>query len=81
MRNRLLSGLLSVSLWLPGLSAAQETQPADTPAGRMMNAFERSAPAVGGPLPDISVYDSEGNPYRIGQLKGQYSVLVFGCLT
>ena len=36
---------------------------------------------IGAPLPDLTVYDASGNPFSLGQLKGRYSVLVFGCLT
>lgn len=36
---------------------------------------------VGAPLPDLAVYDAEGRPFQLGQLKGRYTVLVFGCLT
>ena len=36
---------------------------------------------VGQRLPDITVYDADGKPFRMADLKGQYSVIVFGCLT
>jgi len=36
---------------------------------------------VGMQLPDVSLYDSDGNTFHLTQLKGSYSVLVFGCLT
>lgn len=37
--------------------------------------------AVGQRLPDITIHDARGKPFRMADLKGQYSVLVFGCLT
>lgn len=43
--------------------------------------FVRQTPAVGQSLPAIQVYDEHGNDFSLGQLKGSYSVLVFGCLT
>jgi len=36
---------------------------------------------VGDQFPAIDVVDSEGNPFNTGSLKGQYTVLVGGCLT
>ncbi len=43
--------------------------------------FEGSRPEVGQPLPDMTVYDSQGKEFKLSSLKGDYSVLVFGCLT
>ena len=43
--------------------------------------FPGSGPALGQPLPDITVYDAEGKEFKLSSLKGDYSVLVFGCLT
>ena len=42
---------------------------------------QESGALVGQPLPDITVYDSEGREFKLSSLKGDYSVLVFGCLT
>jgi cytochrome oxidase Cu insertion factor (SCO1/SenC/PrrC family) len=42
--------------------------------------FDRG-PAVGDQLPDISGYDAAGKPVELAQMKGSYTVLVFGCLT
>ncbi|MEE8349659.1 MAG: hypothetical protein V3R94_08825 [Acidobacteriota bacterium] len=44
-------------------------------------AFERSAPKVGAVLPEISGYQVDGQEFNLRSLKGNYSVLVFGCLT
>ncbi len=40
-----------------------------------------SGALVGQPLPDITVYDAQGKEFKLSSLKGDYSVLVFGCLT
>lgn len=40
-----------------------------------------SAPANGQPLPDVTVSLSDGTPLSTSQMKGSYTVLVFGCLT
>ena len=39
------------------------------------------APGVGDSLPDVQVYLPDGTPFSTGELKGNYTVLVFGCLT
>ena len=42
----------------------------------------RSAdPAVGGRVPDITVYDADGAPFELRSFEGDVTVLVFGCLT
>lgn len=43
--------------------------------------FDRRSPAIGTALPDLKAYDADGKEVRLGNLKGQYTVLVFGCLT
>lgn len=43
--------------------------------------FIKSRPAVGDSLPDARVATSDGNPFQTGSLRGNYTVLVFGCLT
>jgi len=43
--------------------------------------FQGSGLGLGQTLPDITVYDAEGKEFKLSSLKGDYSVLVFGCLT
>jgi cytochrome oxidase Cu insertion factor (SCO1/SenC/PrrC family) len=38
-------------------------------------------PGPGTPVPDVSVYDASGEEFSMRELRGQYTVLVFGCLT
>ena len=52
-----------------------------SPRDGVLQSFDRKAPAVGDELPDLKAYDSAGQAIRLGELKGQYTVLVFGCLT
>jgi len=52
-----------------------------SPRQSMQGRFDASSPAVGQPLPDVAAYDADGNPMNLGNLKGHYSVIVFGCLT
>jgi len=55
----------------------------DQPRGSPpMPAFENLAPKVGEQLPDLTIYDDSGNPVNIRELaRGQYKVLILGCLT
>ncbi len=41
----------------------------------------RAGIEVGTPLPDVSIFDETGQPFETSSLRGNYSVLVFGCLT
>ncbi len=43
--------------------------------------FAAIAPKIGEALPSITIYDAEGQPFALQSLKGQYTVIVFGCLT
>lgn len=45
------------------------------------DAFQGRLPKPGAPLPDLTIYDSQGNPFPLQNLRGTYTVLVFGCLT
>ena len=38
-------------------------------------------PEVGTILPDVTVYNDKGDELAVRELRGNYSVLVFGCLT
>ncbi len=38
-------------------------------------------PQAGSILPEITVFDDQGNKFSSKSLRGHYSVLVFGCLT
>ncbi len=63
-----------------GLSAAAQAQ--INPRQQASRRFEATAPAVGEPLPDLTVYDAGGKEQRLGELlQGHYTVIVLGCLT
>lgn len=48
---------------------------------RMNERFDSADPAVGGRVPDITVYDADGAPFELRSFEGEVTVLVFGCLT
>ena len=43
--------------------------------------LERAGLKMGQPVPDITIYDAKGSKFRMADLKGKHSVIVFGCLT
>jgi cytochrome oxidase Cu insertion factor (SCO1/SenC/PrrC family) len=43
--------------------------------------FVKARPAVGDPLPDVTVYSPDGKEFSTASLRGHYTVLTFGCLT
>ena len=53
----------------------------DSPRNRLRERFAASELRVGDPLPAIECFDGKGAPFNLGNLKGRYAVVVFGCLT
>lgn len=49
--------------------------------GKNEEDFIKEKPAVGDMLPDLTVYTPDGREVKTSQLRGQYVVLTFGCLT
>ena len=49
------------------------------PGNRNRASFQ--VPKVGGALPEVSLWDQQGQPFSTKTLKEHYTVLVFGCLT
>jgi len=41
----------------------------------------RSGLSVGSALPDVKIFDEQGKPFDLKQLRGGHTVIVFGCLT
>ncbi len=74
------------AVWALGLLAALglagSAQAQLDPRQQATRRFEATAPAVGEPLPDLTVYDTGGEELRLGELlHGHYTVIVLGCLT
>jgi hypothetical protein len=49
--------------------------------GHVQQWFEASGLKVGDPFPAVEILDAAGKPFSTRSLKGQYTVLVNGCLT
>ena len=45
--------------------------------------FLANSPAIGEPLPNVTIFDDAGNPVNLRELtnRGRHSVLTLGCLT
>ncbi len=72
----LVSGLLAA------LGFASSAQAQLNPRQQAIRPFEAAGPAVGDPVPDLTVYDADGKELRLGELlQGHYTVIVLGCLT
>jgi len=54
---------------------------ANSAMSMLQRQFEQRSPALGSQLPDVSVFDDEGKPLHVRDLRGKYTVIVFGCLT
>ncbi len=77
-KTRLLA--LALSLGLVATAAAQPGGPDGR--GMLIRNFEASAPAVGELMPNLPVYDRDGQESRLAALlDGHFTVLILGCLT
>lgn len=45
------------------------------------SSLERAGVKIGQALPDLSIFDDEGGEFRLADIKGKHTVIVFGCLT
>ena len=88
MRRLLFSTLLSVLLC--GTSSHQtiaqdkigNAQPQTREwTARYDQRFLERAPLLNKAVPDVSVFDEQGNTFSLSRTQGKYTVLVFGCLT
>jgi cytochrome oxidase Cu insertion factor (SCO1/SenC/PrrC family) len=41
----------------------------------------KKSPTIGDKLPELTVYTADGKEFETSSLRGQYTVLAFGCLT
>ena len=53
----------------------------DGPGSPGASTLERSGLALGQQMPDVTVFDANGEKFSLSSVKGKYAVLVFGCLT
>ena len=56
-------------------------QGAQSGRSQVSSAFKRASPGIGESIPEVTVYTADGKKFSTSQLKGSYTVLVFGCLT
>ncbi len=89
--------LLLAGLVVSSGALAQDSRPGDRkPSGRkpgdagqssesnrdrLSRRFNEASPKLGELLPDVAGYTADGKPLKLRSLKGDYKVLVFGCLT
>ncbi len=78
--KRLILSLVAVSFLSASVAVGQPNQ-APSARDNVIQSFDRKSPAVGEQLPDLKAYNAAGETIQLGELKGNYTVLVFGCLT
>ena len=67
--------LVAVAVAFVGSLGMAEAQP-------VTRHFDRNAPAIGDAMPDVVVYDQDGEELPLRDLLSEhYSVLILGCLT
>ena len=73
-----LTALLALAVFLASCPSGVRAQ---TRMQEREEEFLKSKPLVNEPLPDVTVYSSDGKPFKTVDLRGHYTVLTFGCLT
>jgi cytochrome oxidase Cu insertion factor (SCO1/SenC/PrrC family) len=74
--------VMRLTIWIVAVLSFAFSDPASAQRRKVSDEeFVQQAPAVGDPLPDVTVYDSQGNEVDTSSLRGHYTVLTFGCLT
>ena len=86
--TRFLAAMSLLMLFMVPVSGQDEQPPQKSPESSdnsprklLEKHFNAHSPAVGSVLPDVRALDADGNEFSLSELKGNYSVLVFGCLT
>lgn len=79
MKNSALKMMFAAAV--VGLLLFGELAQAQRGGGGMSQRFSQNSPAVGERLPDVTAYDEDGNKFNLREIKDNYSVIVFGCLT
>lgn len=65
----------------PAQNAPQLESLENSPRQQVISKFERDAPQIGDSLPNLKLLDADGREFELNRLRGQPTVLVFGCLT
>ena len=87
-----LAAVTTVALALAAFSTGANGQPPPgwreagrarlDPRQQATRGFEATAPAIGEQMPDLVVYDADGEGRRLRELlQGHYTIIVLGCLT
>ncbi len=85
MRSFLRVTVLVAALTLIGVcflraQTSRQASPDRQPGGDQSWFFETGLKA-GDPFPEMSIFDAAGRPFNTRSLKGQYTVVINGCLT
>ena len=75
--------LLAVAALLAHLNPAVAQTTQDELRVALQHRFDTITPAIGELLPDLELYDADGNTVQLREVagNGRYTVLVLGCLT
>jgi cytochrome oxidase Cu insertion factor (SCO1/SenC/PrrC family) len=79
--NIITAPLLFVLLALPLAAQKSDLPPGERLLERLDRIFQETSPPLDAKLPNITLHDATGKKFRLRNLKGQYTVLLFGCLT
>ena len=74
-----------VSFWIGCIIAAAICSHACGQRGEFETSYNKrflqNSPLIGKTLNDVSIFDEKGRPFSLKDAEGNYTVVVFGCLT
>ncbi len=75
--------LLALAALLAHLNPAVAQTTQDELRAALQHRFDTITPAIGELLPNLELYDADGNTVQLREVagNGRYTVLVLGCLT
>ena len=77
----LLSNLIFARLAIQVRAQDSDARPPGEWTERYDRMFLERAPLLNDHAPDVTAFDQHGTPFKLSSTRGQYTVLVFGCLT
>ena len=81
-RTATIAGIAALVLASAAIAQEPPRRGARSAREQVTEQFTQAAPGVGEPMPDVVVYDADGNERRLRELlRERYTVLVLGCLT
>ena len=81
LRTAVMAGFMVTTLVGTGSFGQAPNRGGQSGRSGVESSFTQRSPGIGQPVPEVKLYTADGKEFSTSQLKGSYTVLVFGCLT